>query len=90
VERYRQTRCHALPAAIAELDNKFSKSCRAAPRTEWLRAWAVEHEVAPDDLDAFTTRALAQTLALHPGNLHRYGLRVSDYDAWKALYPPAA
>jgi len=63
---------------------------RAAPRTEWLRAWAEEHEVAPDDLDAFTTRALTQTLALHPGNLHRYGLRVSDYDAWKALYPPAA
>ncbi|MFL5385435.1 MAG: Fic family protein [Longimicrobiaceae bacterium] len=62
---------------------------RHAPGTELLRAWAEEHGIAPEDVDAFTSRALAQTLGLHRGNLHRYGLRISDYEAWKALYPPA-
>jgi hypothetical protein len=63
---------------------------RHAPRTELLRAWAEEHGIDAEDVDAFATRALALLLGLHPGNLHRYGLRESDYDAWKALYSSAA
>jgi hypothetical protein len=62
---------------------------RHAPRTELLRTWAEEHGIAAEDVDAFTTRALGLILGLHPGNLHRYQLRASDYDAWRALYPPS-
>ena len=54
---------------------------RRAPRTELLRAWAEEHAIDAEDVDAFTTRALSLLLSLHPGNLHRYGLRESDFDA---------
>lgn len=60
------------------------------PRAEWLRGWASEHGVVQEDIDAFATRALALTLGLHGGNLHRYGLRVSDYEAWKAQFPNAS
>ena len=63
---------------------------RHAPRTELLRAWAEEHGIAAEDADAFTTRALGLVLGLHPGNLHRYRLRASEYDAWRVLYPPAS
>ena len=59
---------------------------RHAPRTELLRTWAEEQGIATDDVDAFTTRALTLVLGLHPGNLHRYRLRESDYEAWKDLH----
>lgn len=60
-----------------------------APGLELLRTWAQQHGIAADDLEPFATRTLGLVLSVHPGNLHRYRLRVSEYDDWKSRFAPA-
>src|SRR3954452_2142124 len=59
------------------------------PRMGLIRSWAEAHGIPAADVEGFTERALTLLVSLHQGNLHRYDLRLGEYDAWKALYPPA-
>jgi len=58
------------------------------PRPELLRAWAHGHAVPAADAAAFAERALSLLLGLHDGALHRYGLRPSEFAAWRARFTP--
>ncbi|HEX6748645.1 MAG TPA: Fic family protein [Longimicrobium sp.] len=58
----------------------------APPRLELLRGWAERRGVPADDVDAFAERALALLLGLHEGSLHRYGLLVGDFTAWRSRF----
>ena len=59
------------------------------PRLELLRTWAQENRIPSADVERFVTGTLGLLLAVHPGNLHRYRLRVGEYEAWKSRFPPA-
>jgi hypothetical protein len=57
---------------------------REMPDAAALRAWGERNAVLPEDADAFVQNARADLLDLHPGILHRYRLRPSQFDAWDA------
>ncbi|HET7460350.1 MAG TPA: Fic family protein [Longimicrobium sp.] len=59
------------------------------PRMERLRHWAEAHAIPAGDAAAFAERALELLLGLHDGVLHRYGLRPSEFAAWRARFTPA-
>ncbi|HYH80040.1 MAG TPA: Fic family protein [Longimicrobium sp.] len=56
------------------------------PRPELLRAWAGENGIAAAEVEPFAERALALLLGLHEGSLHRYGLRPSEFQAWRSRF----
>ncbi|HEX8906677.1 MAG TPA: Fic family protein [Longimicrobiaceae bacterium] len=56
------------------------------PRVERLRGWAEAHAIPGDDVDGFAERALGLLLTLHEGGLHRYGLRASEFQAWRSRF----
>jgi hypothetical protein len=39
--------------------------------------------VSPEDLDRFTSTALAELAGLHDGNIARFRLRPSEFKQWK-------
>ena len=52
------------------------------PREELVRERAIGMGVAPEDLEAFTERALAQLINLNVGSAGRYRIRPSEFEAW--------
>lgn len=59
------------------------------PRAELLRTWAETHTIPAEDVDGFAQRALALLLSLHEGNLHRYGLRETEFTTWRSRFTGA-
>ena len=55
---------------------------RQRPTGEELRRRAIELGTPETDRDAFVLEAQRDLEALHPAVLARYGLRVSEYEAW--------
>ena len=54
------------------------------PKADTLRRWADAHAVPADDVALFVERALELLLALNEGSASRYGLRPSEFSAWRA------
>ena len=54
------------------------------PKADALRRWAEAHAVPAGDLALFVERALELLLALNEGSASRYGLRPSEFNAWRA------
>ncbi|MBA4072507.1 MAG: cell filamentation protein Fic [Gemmatimonas sp.] len=57
-----------------------------APQARVLRARGAALSVAPDDLDGFAERAMAELLNLHEGSASRYQLRSSDVSDWRERF----
>jgi hypothetical protein len=57
-----------------------------APQAGALRVRGAALGVAPDDLDGFAERALAELLNLHEGSASRYQLRPSEVSAWRERF----
>lgn len=53
------------------------------PQLDALRGWAKTHEIPDDDRESFAAIALSLIDALHEGSISRYGLRQSEFQAWK-------
>lgn len=60
----------------------------APPRTESLRAWAESRGIPETDVEPFTERALGLLVGLHDGAVFRYGLRPSEFTAWRTRFEP--
>lgn len=58
-----------------------------APQAGALRARGAALEVAPDDLDGFAERAMAELLNLHEGSASRYQHPGFDPSRILAIYP---
>lgn len=56
----------------------------ALPEPAILREWAIEHDIAANDVDAFVDTARGELLDLHEGSFHRYRLRPAEFQAWLA------
>lgn len=56
------------------------------PNVAALRGWAEEHGVPDADREGFVERALSLLLSLHDGNVARYRIRPSQFDAWRDTY----
>lgn len=61
-----------------------------APRAGALRARGAALGVAPDDLDGFAERAIAELLNLHEGSAFRYQLRPSEVRGWRERFAESA
>lgn len=74
----------------AELAAAVRDTVRAGqpPSTTLLHAWADAHGIAAADVGAFAERGLALLLALHEGNVYRYGLRPEEFVDWRARFAP--
>jgi hypothetical protein len=57
-----------------------------APQAGALRTRGAALGVAPDDLDGFAERAMAELLNLHEGSASRYLLRPSEVSAWRERF----
>lgn len=57
-----------------------------APRTEFLRTWAIAHRIPEAELDGFTIAALGLLMSMHEGLAARYQLRPGEYEGWRALF----
>jgi hypothetical protein len=53
------------------------------PSAKELGVWGVAHDVRPDDVNAFAAIAARLLHELHEGSIARYGLRPSEYHAWR-------
>ncbi len=53
-----------------------------------LERWARAAGVEQDDVQRFATAAVEKLVSLRPPILRRYGLRDSEYEAWRAAFPP--
>jgi hypothetical protein len=51
--------------------------------TEAALARLAKSMVSPEDLDRFTSIALAELIELHEGNIARFRLRPSEFRQWK-------
>ncbi|MGH8220546.1 MAG: Fic family protein, partial [Steroidobacteraceae bacterium] len=51
--------------------------------TEAALARLAKSRVSPEDLDRFTSIALAELTELHEGNIARFRLRPSEFKQWK-------
>jgi hypothetical protein len=58
----------------------------APPSRPSLRAWAASQGVHDGDLEHFAETALSLLLGLHEGSIARYGLRPSEFTAWRSRY----
>ncbi len=60
------------------------------PQAGALRARGAALGVAPDDLDGFAERAIAELLNLHEGSASRYRIRPSEVSAWRERFRKAS
>lgn len=72
-------RYHALLATIVRETVRGG----GMPRAKDLYAWATAHRIAAVDVDAFIGIAERLLLELHEGAIGRYGLRPSEFHAWR-------
>jgi fido (protein-threonine AMPylation protein) len=70
-------------AVLAEVVQDVVQAGRA-PRLSDMRSQAKAHDVPAADLEAFAEIALGLLVDLHEGAVARYGLRPSEFRAWKA------
>ncbi|HET7552461.1 MAG TPA: Fic family protein [Gemmatimonadaceae bacterium] len=76
-------------AELREVVSETVRAGRAPERTE-LRQWAELHGVQPGDAEGFANRALDLLLGLHEGNLARYRLLPSEFQAWRSRHAAAS
>lgn len=58
---------------------------RVLPEASELEAWGAERGIGPEDLPRFVDAARAELLDLHEGQLQRYRLLPSEFEAWRRM-----